>query len=296
MLELLHIENIAVIEAADISLPPGLQRPHRRDRRRQVHCHRRHGRRAGRAHLPGPDPHRRGQGLCQRRVFPGPGDLPGLAENWRRTGRGRQSAAAAGDRRRTARTSAGSTAGPVTVTQLRQIGGAAAEHPRPARRPAAAGRGAAPGAIWTASAGRRHPWQPIRQAYEAMADIREQIRRPTDGRGGEGPADGQPALPDRRAGAGGAGARRGGGAATTGGSCCGTARSTISALSGADYCLNGDDDGGGAVSALRDAEEALAGVRTLSGRLGGAVPAVWNQLRCEAYDLAETIRDKRAGI
>ena len=34
MLELLHIENIAVIEAADIAVPAGLQRPDRRDRRR----------------------------------------------------------------------------------------------------------------------------------------------------------------------------------------------------------------------------------------------------------------------
>ena len=42
----------------------------------------------------------------------------------------------------------------------------------------------------------------------------------------------------------------------------------LSALSGADYCLNGGEEGGGAVSALRDAEEALAGVRTLSGDMG----------------------------
>ena len=66
----------------------------------------------------------------------------------------------------------------------------------------------------------------------------------------------------------------------------------LSALSGADYCLNGGEEGGGAVSALRDAEEALAGVRNLSGDMGELYQRL-EQLRCEAYDLAETIRDKR---
>ena len=37
----------------------------------------------------------------------------------------------------------------------------------------------------------------------------------------------------------------------------------LSALAGADYCLNGDDNGAGAVSAIRDAEEALYSIRTL---------------------------------
>ena len=66
----------------------------------------------------------------------------------------------------------------------------------------------------------------------------------------------------------------------------------LSALSGADYCLNGGEEGGGAVSALRDAEEALAGVRNLSGDMGELYQRL-EQLRCEAYDLAEIIRDKR---
>ena len=66
----------------------------------------------------------------------------------------------------------------------------------------------------------------------------------------------------------------------------------LSALSGADYCLNGGEEGGGAVSALRDAEEALAGVRALSGDMGELYQRL-EQLRCEAYDLAEIIRDKR---
>ena len=66
----------------------------------------------------------------------------------------------------------------------------------------------------------------------------------------------------------------------------------LSALSGADYCLNGGEEGGGAVSALRDAEEAVAGIRTLSDDMGELYKRL-EQLRCEAYDLAETIRDKR---
>lgn len=67
----------------------------------------------------------------------------------------------------------------------------------------------------------------------------------------------------------------------------------ISALSGADYCLSGDDDAAGVVAQLKNAEEALFGIRalgeelsTLYGRLG--------ELRSEAFDIAETIRDKRA--
>ena len=64
----------------------------------------------------------------------------------------------------------------------------------------------------------------------------------------------------------------------------------ISAISEADACLNGGDEGLGAVSAIKEAEDALRSLRslgdefiTLSDRL--------EALRCEAYDLAETIRD-----
>ena len=66
----------------------------------------------------------------------------------------------------------------------------------------------------------------------------------------------------------------------------------ISAISEADVCLNGGDEGLGAVSAIKEAEDALRSLRslgdafiTLSDRL--------EALRCEAYDLAETIRDKK---
>ena len=67
----------------------------------------------------------------------------------------------------------------------------------------------------------------------------------------------------------------------------------IGALSGADYCLSGDDEGGGAVSRLREAEEAMSAVRNLGDDLAELYKRL-EELRCEAYDLAEIIRDKRA--
>lgn len=67
----------------------------------------------------------------------------------------------------------------------------------------------------------------------------------------------------------------------------------LSALSGADYCLNGDDESAGAVNQLRDAEEAIAGIRTLGDEMAELFKRL-GELRSEAYDLAETIRDKRA--
>ena len=66
----------------------------------------------------------------------------------------------------------------------------------------------------------------------------------------------------------------------------------LSALSGADYALSGGDEASGAVSQLREAEDALSGIRTLSDDLGELYKRL-EELRCEAYDLAEIIRDKR---
>ena len=67
----------------------------------------------------------------------------------------------------------------------------------------------------------------------------------------------------------------------------------IAAVSEADYCLNGGDEAGGALSAIRQAEDALRSLRslgaefeTLSDRMGA--------LYSDAYDLAMTVRDKRA--
>ncbi|WP_242942640.1 DNA repair protein RecN [Oscillibacter sp. PC13] len=67
----------------------------------------------------------------------------------------------------------------------------------------------------------------------------------------------------------------------------------VSALSNADYCLNGDDETAGAVAQLREAEEALSGIRTLGDDLAALYRRL-GDLRSEAYDLAETVRDKQA--
>ena len=66
----------------------------------------------------------------------------------------------------------------------------------------------------------------------------------------------------------------------------------LEALSGADYCLSGDDESAGAVNQLRDAEEALSGIRTLGNDLAELYKRL-GELHCEAYDLAEIIREKR---
>ena len=67
----------------------------------------------------------------------------------------------------------------------------------------------------------------------------------------------------------------------------------LSALSGADWCLSGDDEGGGAVSQLRNAGDAIYGIRTLSDEMLELFNRL-ETLRSEAFDLAEIIRDKRA--
>ncbi len=69
----------------------------------------------------------------------------------------------------------------------------------------------------------------------------------------------------------------------------------LSALSGADYCLNGGDESDGALDRLRGAQEALGTVRTLGEDLSELYRRL-EDLRSEAYDLAETIRDKRDGF
>lgn len=66
----------------------------------------------------------------------------------------------------------------------------------------------------------------------------------------------------------------------------------IGAVTEADYCLNGGDESGGAVSAIKQAEDALRALRSLGDEfieLSDRLEA----LRSEAYDLAMTVRDKR---
>ena len=69
----------------------------------------------------------------------------------------------------------------------------------------------------------------------------------------------------------------------------------LSSLSGADYCLNGDDDTAGAVTQLRNAEAAIGGIRTLGDDLAELYQRL-GVLCSEAYDLAETIRDQRSAF
>ena len=66
----------------------------------------------------------------------------------------------------------------------------------------------------------------------------------------------------------------------------------LDALSGADWSLSGDDERAGAVNLLRGAEDAMSGIRTLGDDLAELYRRL-GELRSEAYDLAETIRDKR---
>ena len=66
----------------------------------------------------------------------------------------------------------------------------------------------------------------------------------------------------------------------------------LSAVSAADACLNGGDESLGAVSAIKEAEDALRGLRSLGDEFVELLDRL-ESLRCEAYDLAETIRDKK---
>ena len=66
----------------------------------------------------------------------------------------------------------------------------------------------------------------------------------------------------------------------------------LSALREADACLNGGDDYGGAASALQDAKNAIYGIRGLSSELEELFQRL-DDAYCEVYDLATIARDKR---
>ncbi len=69
----------------------------------------------------------------------------------------------------------------------------------------------------------------------------------------------------------------------------------IDAVSEADLCLNGGEESSGAAAAIRQAENALRGLRSLSGEfvsISGRLEALYS----EAYDLAMTVRDMRASF
>ena len=66
----------------------------------------------------------------------------------------------------------------------------------------------------------------------------------------------------------------------------------IAAVSEADFCLSGGDESGGAVSAIKQAEDALRALRVLGDEFA-ALSDRLEALRSEAYDVAMTVRDKR---
>ncbi len=66
----------------------------------------------------------------------------------------------------------------------------------------------------------------------------------------------------------------------------------ISAVEGADFYLNGGDSSLGAVAQIREAESALSGAKNF-GDTFAELSKRLESVRCEVYDLAETIRDMR---
>lgn len=74
-----------------------------------------------------------------------------------------------------------------------------------------------------------------------------------------------------------------------------TAEKFLGAVAGADYALNGDDSGGGALSALRQAQDALGGVRHLDDAFGRLYERL-GEAYSEVYDIAATVEDKRGEL
>lgn len=69
----------------------------------------------------------------------------------------------------------------------------------------------------------------------------------------------------------------------------------LDAVAGADYALNGDDSGGGALSALRQAQDALGGVRHLDDAFGQLYERL-GEAYSDVYDIAATVEDKRGEL
>lgn len=69
----------------------------------------------------------------------------------------------------------------------------------------------------------------------------------------------------------------------------------LDAVAGADYALNGDDSGVGALSALRQAQDALGGVRHLDDAFGQLYERL-GEAYSEVYDIAATVEDKRGEL
>lgn len=66
----------------------------------------------------------------------------------------------------------------------------------------------------------------------------------------------------------------------------------ISAVEGADYCLNGNEESNGALAQIMDAENALMGARQLGDTFSELLKRL-TDARYELYDIAETVRDMK---
>jgi len=69
----------------------------------------------------------------------------------------------------------------------------------------------------------------------------------------------------------------------------------ISAVSEADYCLNGDDTGDGALNLLRQAKQALSAIKNLDSDYSSICDRL-ESVYSEVYDLADTLRDRKDGF
>lgn len=69
----------------------------------------------------------------------------------------------------------------------------------------------------------------------------------------------------------------------------------LDAVAGADYALNGDDSAGGALSALRQAQDALSAVRHLDDGFGALYERL-GEAYSEVYDIAAMVEDKRSEL
>ncbi len=69
----------------------------------------------------------------------------------------------------------------------------------------------------------------------------------------------------------------------------------ISAVNGADYCLNGGESDDGALTLLRQAQDAIGTVKNLDSSFAEMYSRMEN-LYSELYDLADTVRDQKEGF
>lgn len=69
----------------------------------------------------------------------------------------------------------------------------------------------------------------------------------------------------------------------------------LSAFAQGDQCLNGDDEHNGALSLLKQSQQALSGIKTLDSSLA----ALYERMEAaysELYDIADTLRDRREAV